>query len=182
MTKLLEIIKKYPTDKWQVYEIYERIFKTFKPRNLLEIGVQRGGSLMTWRDYLPGTKIYGIDNNVKQARISGEGIKIFEGDQTDKEFLLKVMGEIDTKLGMIIDDGGHKPNQQIRSFEVLFPFLRNGGIYVIEDIQTSFWKGYTDCLPTAVEYFQGLAEKVVRGDKEIESVEFYNYVCVIKKK
>ena len=43
---------------------------------------------------------------------------------------------------MIIDDGGHTMNQQITSFRVLFPYVKSGGIYVIEDLCTSYWKEY----------------------------------------
>lgn len=41
---------------------------------------------------------------------------------------------------MIVDDGGHTPAQQRASYERLFPALRHGGLYIIEDIETSFWR------------------------------------------
>ena len=65
-------------------------------------------------------------------------IKTFKGSQADPEFLRSVLNEIGTP-DIIIDDGSHRSEHVIASFQVLFPALAAGGIYVIEDAQTSYW-------------------------------------------
>ena len=113
--------------------------------SMLEIGVQGGGSIKSWREYFPKAKIYGLDiDDCKQYE--DKNIKIFIGDQADKKYLNQIIEEIDEKLDLIIDDGGHTMEQQINSFLVLFPkLLKNGGIYIIEDLHTSYLNsGFSD--------------------------------------
>lgn len=97
-----------------------------KPIKLLEIGVQKGGSLYMWREYFPNADIVGVDVSEKCKQFEGEGIKVYIGDQEDTNFLL----EIEQKEGtfdIIIDDGGHTMKQQITTFKTLFPLLAEGG-------------------------------------------------------
>eukprot|EP01062_Namystynia_karyoxenos_P066817 TRINITY_DN60737_c0_g1_i1.p1 TRINITY_DN60737_c0_g1~~TRINITY_DN60737_c0_g1_i1.p1 ORF type:complete len:503 (+),score=113.48 TRINITY_DN60737_c0_g1_i1:93-1511(+) len=63
----------------------------------------------------------------------------FWGDQANRTFLAEIVASIGGSLDIIIDDGGHQMKHQLNSFEVLFPLVRPGGIYVIEDLETSFY-------------------------------------------
>ena len=120
---------------------FQRIKNTNKKINLLEIGVSLGGSLWTWKEYFTNIKrVVGIDND--PARLvyadASKDVHVLCGQQEDKTFL----EETDNSLGpfdIIIDDGSHKVIHQKITFEVLWPLLSEGGIYVIEDLHTSFW-------------------------------------------
>ena len=115
--------------KWEHYfEIYERYISKYcdQPVNYLEIGVQAGGSLELMRNYLgPQAHIVGIDIDPACAAIAGNGFNIHIGSQEDPEFL-KSVGDQHKNFDIIIDDGGHTAQQQITSFETLWPYLNIG--------------------------------------------------------
>lgn len=131
-------------DKWDHYfEIYERHFARLRQSRptMLEIGVQGGGSLEMWRGYFgDAARIYGADKDPATMRHEDIATRIFVGDQADRNFLrdmLKVVGPLD----ILIDDGGHSANQQIVSFEEIYPTLSENGVYLVEDTHTSLWGG-----------------------------------------
>jgi hypothetical protein len=100
----------------------------------LEIGVYSGGSLDIWRNYFgPKAIIYGVDIAPDCRTYENDGIKIFIGDQADRSFWREFRRGVPT-LDIVIDDGGHQPEQQIASLEELLPFLRPGGVYFCEDV------------------------------------------------
>ena len=131
--------------KWDHYfEVYERYLARFRRSNpiILEIGVELGGSLEMWRDYFgPASRIYGIDINPSAKRHEDVATKVFIGDQQDRAFLRSVLHEIGTP-DVVIDDGGHTANQQITSFEELYPGISESGVYIVEDTHTSLWGGH----------------------------------------
>jgi hypothetical protein len=90
-----------------------------------------------WRRYFPKGKIVGVDFYEKRLR-TGSRIRIYRGDQSDEHFLTQLIAEIG-RPDIIIDDGSHVNSHVIKSFEVLFPLLKDDGIYVVEDTQTSYW-------------------------------------------
>src|SRR5882757_9979464 len=73
-----------------------------------------------------------------EAVLCGCGINIFKGSQVDKEFLRNVIKKIGNP-DIIIDDGSHVNEHMIDTFKILFPLLKDGGVYVVEDTQTSYW-------------------------------------------
>lgn len=131
--------------KWiHYFEIYDFWFKKYqnKPVTILEIGVYQGGSLNMWKDYFgKDLQIYAIDINTLCKQFEDEKTKIFIGSQEDRTFLNYVKSQI-PKLDIIIDDGGHTMNQQIVSFEELYDHLKEDGIYLCEDLHTSYWDSY----------------------------------------
>lgn len=119
--------------------IRERAEKSGTQIRILEIGVQGGGSLYMWKEYFPHIHITGVDiDPACRQYADGKCIDIEIGNQSNEHFLRKVEKEYGP-FDIIIDDGGHTMNQQIVSFKTLFPLLKDGGIYVIEDIHTSYW-------------------------------------------
>lgn len=131
--------------KWMHYfEIYEKWFEKYKnkPVVILEIGVYQGGSLDMWRDYFgKNAMIYAIDINPECKKFEKDNIRIFIGSQDDAVFLKSVKDQI-PKLDILIDDGGHSMNQQIVSFKELYDHIKDDGLYVCEDLHTSYWKNY----------------------------------------
>jgi len=119
---------------------YDRYFQRLRdqPIRLLEIGVGRGASLRMWRKYFRKGTFFAIESQARRYRYRFLGAKIFIGQQQDTAFLKSVMEETGP-LDIIIDDGSHHvPDQQI-TLGFLFPYLKDGGYYVIEDLHTSFW-------------------------------------------
>ena len=136
---LIEIGKKYPSSKniSGFIELYQKYFSGYKDDkiNLLEIGVDNGDSLRIWREYFINANICGIDIDKKNFTINDTEILI--GDQSDYKFLQLLIDKY-KNFDIIIDDGSHKSKHIIASFKFLFPYLNNNGMYVIEDLQTSY--------------------------------------------
>jgi len=137
---LKEIYEKYITltDKGSTHsylETYEELLSPFVGKNavLLELGVHLGGSLLLWNDYLVNAAIHGVDIIEKPARICEiPNIKYYRLNCSDHKVL---DGEFrGTEFDIIIDDASHVLRQQIASFNILYPRLKKGGVYVIEDI------------------------------------------------
>jgi cephalosporin hydroxylase len=148
MNKLKEYFKNNEGNgihKWHHYlEVYEFWFKSLigKPITILEIGIFQGGSLKMWRDFFGDqVKIYGIDVNPECKRFEDENTHIFIGSQEDENFLETLKNKI-PKIDILIDDGGHTMNQQKTSFDILFDHVKSDGMYIIEDLHTSYWKDY----------------------------------------
>ena len=132
-------------DKWVHYfDIYERHFAPFRRSDvrLLEIGISHGGSLQMWRSYLGRrATIVGVDIEPRVADLAEPGIDVHVGSQSDPEFL----GELVARYGsfdIIIDDGSHWYRDQSVSLDVLWPALSEGGVYLVEDVHTSYLPGY----------------------------------------
>ena len=137
---------KYKTDKI-THHGYQRFYDYFlipiknNKMNILEIGVDNLRSLKMWLDFFKNANIYGIDINKKDYEYN-RGC-IFQGDQSKKKDLQKIVKKIG-KCRFIIDDGSHVPEHQLLSFNYLFKeCLEFGGIYIIEDVETSYWKNAT---------------------------------------
>lgn len=146
---LTEIAQRTGTDKWGVHYYtphYEQHLGHLRDDDfvLLEIGVggyartgQGGGSLRMWRRYFRHAHIVGLDIEDKSF-LDRPRLTTVQGDQTD----LAVLESVVTRFGVprvVIDDGSHRPDDIIASFEALFPLLPDGAVYAIEDTQTSYW-------------------------------------------
>jgi len=199
----------YQSDKWgkhfytRHYQSHFRRYK-FKRIKLLEIGVggyhfpDRGGnSLRMWKRYFPFARIFALDLYDKSF-VEERRIKVFQGSQADEVVLNNMMDRIG-EPEIIIDDGSHINEHVITTFKVLFPRLKDGGIYVVEDTETSYWPDYggdSENLSnpsTMMNYFKSLLDglnhqefvrddyKVDYFDRHIVSVQFYHNLIFIYK-
>lgn len=171
---------------------------------ILEIGVEQGASLNTWKAYFPNSMIYGIDILDKRF-YNTRRIKTFQGSQADPEFLRHVIQTIGAP-DIIIDDGSHINEHVIQSFQTLFPLMAPNGIYAIEDLQTSYWSlGSTDdftdwggsmdpTAPTSMNFLKSLIDGINHEefppganhlptyfDKHIVGLHFYHSLAMIYK-
>ena len=204
------------SDKWSFYlGEYGRLFKGFrsKPINLLEIGVQNGGSLDIWAKYFTkASSIVGCDINQDCAQLVYDDprINVVVGDANDVrsyDEITKFCPEFD----IVIDDGSHFSSDIVKSFALYFPLIKDGGIFVAEDLHCSYWKILEGGLfyPfSSISFFKRLADiinhehwgsektkaDVLRGffekyDCEINvdelarvyAVEFANSMCTVHK-
>lgn len=178
--------------KWSHYpDLYERHFGPFRGEKVrfLEIGVQFGGSLELWRKYFgPEAVIFGIDIDPQCADRVDAPNKVRIGSQADPAFLRGVVDEMG-RPDIILDDGSHVGEHQIASFETLFPLLKEGGLYVIEDVCTSYWRQWCGGLKrpgTAIEFTKELIDGMHGwfwdGDvPDVAGVHAYNSIIFIEK-
>lgn len=199
MRSLLEIGISTGTDKCSTHQYhlcYEKHFSALRDKglSLLEIGVQEGASLKMWEEYFQRAHIFGVDVNASCKRYESERTKIMIGDQADRVFL-RMAAQRTGPLDIVIDDGGHSMVQQMTSFEELFPFLRPGGIYVIEDLESSYdskwgWGGGPVGMPgTTIAMLKALVDDcnvdshhgLRRGPAGIQSICFYKNIVFVER-
>jgi demethylmacrocin O-methyltransferase len=206
---LTALAKIYGTDKWGLHfytQHYQLHFKPFRNKKitLLEIGVgghespvEGARSLRMWKKYFPYGKINSIDIFDK-SKLQEKRIKIFKGSQVDEIFLndlIKIIGNPD----IIVDDGSHVNRHVIETFKILFPLLKDGGIYVVEDTQTSYWPSFggddkdLNKSSTLLNFFKSLTDNLNHSeylpadavpsyfDRKIISMHFYHNMVFIYK-
>lgn len=189
-------------DKWHQYlPVYERYLGRWRGQSfsMMEFGVSQGGSLQLWREYFgPDARLWGVDinPNCQQFEDIDSNVLVRIGDQEDRQFLRSLASEV-RELDVVIDDGGHTMQQQINTFQEIFPILRNGGIYIIEDLHTSYWKrwggGYRKS-GTFIEFSKSLIDQlnawhsrepskfsVDNWTKSIRSLHYYDSMLVVEK-
>ncbi len=147
---LTELCKKHPSDKCPFHHnyvvIYEMLFSPLRRRDirLLEIGVLDGDSMRLWEAYFPSAQIFGLDIASKTQHDSRR-VKTLVADQGKREDLTKAIAATGGNFDVVLDDGGHTMAQQQISFGTLFPAIKSGALYIIEDIHSSFphlWPGF----------------------------------------
>lgn len=189
-------------DKWGQYlPAYERHFGPYVDSRVrfLEIGVSQGGSLDMWRRYFgPDATIFGVDIDPRAAVADRPEHPVRIGSQDDSDFLESVVREMGG-IDVVLDDGSHRAQHQRASFEALFPLLSDGGLYVVEDTHTSYWrreyrggfrrKGtFIEVAKDLVDgmhawYYRRSPPRLGRLAKtEVESVCFYDSMVVIFKR
>ena len=128
--------------KWMHYfDVYERHLSRFRDTevNLIEIGVYQGGSLQMWKHYLgERARIWGVDINPDVKQFEEDRVQIIIGDQADRQFLRALARDV-PRIDILIDDGGHTMTQQRATFEELFQKVDANGVYICEDLHTSYW-------------------------------------------
>jgi hypothetical protein len=103
---------------------------------MLEVGIDQSASLGLWLEYFPTHHIYGIDIGVAAK---GPRHEVFKADQSNSLQLHTAIKNIQFPLNFVVDDGSHLPDHQLFTFHELFPALVDGGVYIIEDLETSYW-------------------------------------------
>ena len=167
MKSLTEIANYYGTDKgtlgpsWSYgshnyTDIYEAYFSSFRLKsiNILEIGIgaigkmwdarivhgrniEGGASIKMWSEYFPYATIFAIDIN-EASYLDNNRVHTFVVDQGNPDEIRKFLKKIgNTMFDFIIDDGSHRPDHQQVSLGLLFPQLKAGGLYFIEDLDNN---------------------------------------------
>lgn len=214
--KLYETHEGKVSDKWSHYiHVYDDVFGVIRDdvRSLLEIGVQNGGSLEIWAKYFSSAEsIVGCDVNEKCGDLIFDDprIHVVVGDINVDESRLAI-GRWSEYFDVVIDDGSHRSSDVIKSFARYFPLLRDGGVYIVEDLHCSYWPEFEGGLflrSSAISFFKILVDVINRNDwggdesmfgllenfskihgvdfhvsdlKEIRSIEFHDSMCVIRR-
>lgn len=147
---------KSPTSNVHAYTVaYEQLFRERRDTttSILEIGLgyrfykgswmkgneryMTGASLRAWRDYFPNAHVYGCDI-AQHVLFQEDRISTFFMDQAKQDQASVVEQSVPAKarpFDIIVDDGSHVPEHQFLSAVRLLPLVRDGGIYVIEDVK-----------------------------------------------
>lgn len=209
-TTLNDIGKKYETDKSSNGHDYltfydERLSHLRNEKfTLYEIGVFKGGSLKTWCDYFPNATIVGMDITPTATQYAGGNGYIHIGDASRGDVIDEVVAKHGRPL-IVVDDGSHIWHHQIEALRYFWPKILPGGVFIMEDIHTSFdgvtkefphMKGDSDI--SAYDYIMKLNRQVVgrgyMGDERpydgfisnnwasVRSIEWYSRTAIIRKK
>ena len=188
-SQLQRLFNLHMSDKARIHG-YHRYYDTelppsSRPTRLLEIGVNDGASMLAWENYYnhSRSRFYGVAyHNKKYEDLVREKVArdvrttVFQGDQSDPAFLEYLAKQIPSKVDVLIDDGSHIPSHQWRTFLALWPLVAPGGVYAIEDIETSYWSknahiyGYsmaneTSLFPALFELVHSDVNHWVSGEK-----------------
>ena len=174
------------------------IFESYRntPVRMLEIGVYKGGSLDMWREYFgEDATIFGIDIDAECAAYATPPNQVRIGSQDDPHFLRSVTEEIGP-LDIVLDDGSHIGRHQRASFDTLFPAVKEGGLYVIEDLHTSYWpvshEGGYRRKGTAIEHVKTMIDDMhgwyhrkaitTPAKDQIGAIHIYDSMVVLEKR
>jgi hypothetical protein len=204
-------LEHYKSDSWDLgencfrfYKIkglvdqYARFFASipdFRPQNVLELGVWDGGSVAFWFEHLQPRRHVAVDlmqredsdyfrNYVRSRGLADRIRTVWGTDQADSERLKEiVVTQFSGPLDLVIDDASHFYGPTKSSFETLFPLLRPGGLYVIEDWAWNHWKG-CEIGPPGSELTQlvfELVEAVGTTGEPIPSLSVYQGFVVAER-
>ncbi|MDO5581309.1 MAG: class I SAM-dependent methyltransferase [Planctomycetia bacterium] len=190
----------HPIHKWLHYfDVYDRYFSKFRDREILmvEVGVFKGGSLDLWKNYFgPKVKIIGVDIDPECKKFESDQIHIEIGSQEDRNFWKDFRNRY-PKADIFLDDGGHTMKQQIVTFEEMYGHVANNGIYMCEDLHTSYWGDYQGGYRNPgsfIEYSKHFIDRmnawyIGRNQLPVDdftktaySLAFYDSMLVIEKK
>jgi 8-demethyl-8-alpha-L-rhamnosyltetracenomycin-C 2'-O-methyltransferase len=205
MKTLDELFQEFGSDKSSAHANphgyaahYEAAFAPLKDKciSLLEIGVGSGASIRAWLDYFPKAAVYGVDttkdtndwNTVEAA--PNDRYVFVPGDQASQEFWSEFLVEHGHEWDIIIDDGGHYANQVITSYNCLWPAVKPGGFYCIEDLNVSYpdlWGKYGDSFvkdpwTNHMDFIKGKLDLINRRQEDIERMLYSNELAILQKK
>lgn len=138
------------------YAMFWRDRPDFEPRFILELGIWDGGSAAFWSLMFNPSKYVGIDiadrsdsdyfTKFRVEKSFERTLKTYwRTEQSDQAALERIISaEFEHPLDFVIDDASHMYDATRRSFEILFPYVRPGGIYVIEDWSWAHWHDFQD--------------------------------------
>lgn len=155
---LAELVDNTRTDKNTVHSylpLYERILSSKKDSatNILEIGINTGGSIKLWADYFTNATIYGVDiwtdHQMWGAITNKPNIKLYTStDGYNPDFVRSKFIDKNIKLDMALDDGPHSLESMINFIKLYLPLMADDGILIIEDVQNYEWtKKLSDTVP-----------------------------------
>lgn len=118
-----------------VYAGYLGPIRSF-PLTMLELGVKTGASLRMWKEYFPHGRIHGVDIDPECRRHCEERIEVHTLSQDDAPGLTSI-AEATGGFDVVLDDCSHINSLTLASHRILWPHVRPGGFYIIEDLGMS---------------------------------------------
>jgi len=172
---------------------YDYLFTPLRdqPVKLLEIGAAGGEGIQMWMGYFnnPDARFFGVDivSNTNPFNTLGQfGTYFFnQGDQSSPTFWACWLADHGGDLDIVIDDGGHYNDGIITSFNALWPAVKPGGLYAIEDLGVSYTRGSIFVKPgvaSHMDWLFSMIDLMNAGREEFDSIYFSKELAVFKKK
>ena len=215
MNKLDELGLKFGTDKASNHHgyltTYEKLLEPMRLKefNFFEIGwggytfPERGGnSVRMWAEYFPNANILCLEKYKKDPIPDDSGIILFEGEEDNEKMVSEIMTTYQPLV--VLNDGSHNNQKLIKNFEICFPLMPSGGIYIGEDLHTAYWdsdeyQGNDSGNPhaeTSINFFKRLTDvlnweyierkenygELKMYENMIEYIHFHPKIVIIKKR
>lgn len=210
-TALNEAGKRTGTDKTDethnYLNKYEFFLHPWKDRDftLLELGIFKGASLKMWHSYFTKARVVGVDFDESCAQYAEDRVEVVIADLSLNETLEDLKKY---KPEIIIDDASHIWSHQIKAICALWDVLPHGGVYILEDLETSFsvyrFGNYDDATVSGYQFLQAVSTVVTSGERmdasalsrdlallqneietiaaEVEMISFIHGSCILVKK
>lgn len=171
---------------------YDQFFTPVRESHIkfLEIGVGGAESIKTWLEYFPNARIFGVDivHDTNPWNTPGETpdarYTFNQGDQSDDTFWKCFLADHGGDWDVICDDGGHASNQIITTFKHLWPALKPGGLYCIEDLNCAY-AGISGFCPAGwqnhLDFIKDMVDSINREQREIKSLHYSRELAIIQK-
>jgi Methyltransferase domain len=146
---------------------------------LLEVGCGGGESMRGWLSYFPNAHIFGVDIVSNTNPWNTPGAKTHDrytfacGDQSKPEFWKKFVEVYGGDFDIVIDDGSHVSEHIKTTWHALFPYLKSGGLYEIEDLNFD---------SASMAWMHRLVDMTHYGPPDIDSIYFGRELCVMRKR
>ena len=115
-------------------DAYESLFNGMVDRAavklVMEVGVADGSCLLAWRDIFPNATVVGMDIH-HSDRAHGARVEFHLGDQRVREDCERAAAG--RQFDLIVEDATHKIANTLLTLYWLWPFVRPGGLYVVEE-------------------------------------------------
>jgi len=158
---LKNLIDNNATDKNTTHcylNVYQNLFTSKKDnaKNVLEIGIGRGGSIKLWNDYFKNAQIYGVDISppyyINYIRTNHKMTFYPFTDGYDTNFIN--INFKNNQFDIIIDDGPHTLDSFLNCIKLYLNLLTNDGIFIIEDVPSMNWIPLlVDIVPTELKKY-----------------------------
>ena len=170
---------------------YDKLFTPLREKciDLIEIGVGGGEGIRMWLKYFSKALIFGVDNQHgtnswdTSGKTPDDRYTFAHGDQCSDSFWIDFSHENGTNWDIVIDDGLHSNVSVITSFMALWPHVKKGGFYAIEDLGVAYGGSsfFVDPRwPNQVDWLKGKIDELNRGG-EIDSIYFSKELAVLRK-
>lgn len=188
---LHQLAAKYGTDKGDgnhtvngrnYLHVYDRYLPAHRETAVVvvEVGILGGASLRMWRDYFTAAKIWGLDNN-PASMFAEDRIATVLGSQDDPAALAQIAPGC--LLDVVIDDASHWNDLTLATFAGLWPRVRPGGLYFIEDLSCSYgeFKGRINQRHRMDELFNGKVHSMDQRRGDCGFIHFWPMLAVFEK-
>lgn len=185
-------------------DVYHNILKDRRDvpnQTIVEIGVFNGASIRTMRDYFhPTCNFIGVDINPNSKNVESARFNVIIGSQVSPDTIQELKESTPDGIDLLVDDGSHLVDHMLQTFDMVFPHIKSGGWYIIEDTGNTYrdltndvkgWHGmeYNDPETTNYNHERQDIDKFILDhvhniDSKIGSVRelrVYNQMIAIKK-
>ena len=177
--------------------IYDKYLKKYQntPIKFLEIGVSQGGSLAIWRKFFGMEAIiYGIDIDPTCRKYDGLDGQVRIGSQDDPKFITEVIKEMGG-VDVVLDDGSHISKHMRATFDVAFPLLSDGGLYIVEDLHATYWRSHGGGYNSSKSFLSDIAQmyndmhhwyhdyglKIPSTKDQLAAIHLYDSMAIFEK-